>query len=49
VRSSVILADAEPWHYWIAWVIFFSAILIIVLVLPIGYYLRVWRVKHPKQ
>jgi hypothetical protein len=45
----VTLADAQPWHYWIAFVLFFSAVVIVLFALPIGYYLKVWRLKHPKQ
>jgi hypothetical protein len=44
----VILA-AQPWHYWIAPVLFLSALAILFVVLPVGYYLKVWRLKHPKQ
>ncbi len=43
------LADAKPWHYWIAYVLVFSALGIVLIALPIGYYLRVYRLKHPKQ
>ncbi len=43
------LADAQPWHYWIAFVLFASALGIALVALPVGYYKRVWRVKHPKQ
>ena len=25
-RAPVTLAEAQPWHYWIAWVLFFSAL-----------------------
>jgi hypothetical protein len=49
VRSIVTLADAQPWHYWIAFVLFFSALGIVLIALPVGYYLKVWRLKHPKQ
>jgi hypothetical protein len=49
VRSIVTLAEAQPWHYWIAFVLFFSAMGIVLVALPIGYYLKVWRLKHPKQ
>jgi hypothetical protein len=45
----VTLADAQPWHYWIAFVLFFSALGIVLIALPVGYYLKVWRLKHPKQ
>ena len=43
------LAEAKPWHYWIAYVLVFSALGIVLIALPIGYYLRVYRLKHPKQ
>jgi hypothetical protein len=49
VRSIVILAEAQPWHYWIAWVLFFSAMGFVLVALPIGYYLKVYRLKHPRQ
>jgi thiosulfate reductase cytochrome b subunit len=49
VRSIVILAEAQPWHYWIAWVLFVSALGVVLIALPIGYYLRVYRLKHPKR
>jgi hypothetical protein len=45
----VLLAEAQPWHYWIAPIIFLSALGILFVVLPVGYYLKVWRLKHPKQ
>jgi thiosulfate reductase cytochrome b subunit len=43
------LADAKPWHYWIAYVMVASALGIVLIALPVGYYLRVWRLKHPRQ
>jgi fumarate reductase subunit D len=43
------LADAQPWHYWIAFVILFSAGVTVVIMLPIQYYKRVYRLKHPKR
>jgi hypothetical protein len=43
------LADAKPWHYWIAFVLLASALGVIFIALPIGYYLRVYRLKHPKR
>ena len=45
----MILAEAQPWHYWIAHVLFFSALVITLVALPVGYYKRVWRLKHPRQ
>jgi hypothetical protein len=49
VRSIVILAEAQPWHYWIAPILFLSALFIVLVAFPIGYYRKVWRLKHPKQ
>jgi thiosulfate reductase cytochrome b subunit len=43
------LADAKPWHYWIAYVMVASALGIVLIALPVGYYLRVYRLKHPKR
>ena len=43
------LADAQPWHYWIAFVLLISALGILLIALPVGYYLRVWRLKHPRR
>ncbi len=37
---------AQPWHYWIAPVIFLSALGIVFIALPLGYYVKVWRLKH---
>jgi thiosulfate reductase cytochrome b subunit len=42
------LAEAKPWHYWIAYVLVFSALGIVLIALPVGYYLRVYRLKHPR-
>jgi hypothetical protein len=43
------LAEAKPWHYWIAYVMVASALGIVLIALPVGYYLRVYRLKHPKR
>lgn len=43
------LGEAKPWHYWIAYVMVASALGIVLIALPVGYYLRVYRLKHPKQ
>jgi uncharacterized integral membrane protein len=43
------LAEAKPWHYWISIVLLVSALGIVLIALPIGYYRRVYRLKHPKQ
>jgi membrane protein YdbS with pleckstrin-like domain len=37
---------AEPWHYWIALVMFGSALLVLLVVMPLNYYRKVWRLKH---
>jgi thiosulfate reductase cytochrome b subunit len=44
-----VLAEAKPWHYWIAYVLVASALGIVLIALPIGYYLRVYRLKHPRR
>lgn len=44
--SGVTLAEAQPWHYWIAFVLFASALGVVLIALPVGYYLKVWRLKH---
>ena len=43
------VADAQPWHYWIAFVLLASALGIALIALPVGYYKRVYRLKHPKR
>jgi thiosulfate reductase cytochrome b subunit len=43
------VADAQPWHYWIAFVLLLSILGIVFIALPVGYYLRVWRLKHPRR
>ena len=43
------LADAQPWHYWIAFVLLLSVLGIVLIALPVGYYLRVCRLKHPRR
>ena len=43
------MAEAQPWHYWIAFVILFSAGLTVLIMLPVQYYKRVYRLKHPKR
>lgn len=43
------VADAQPWHYWIAFVLLASALVIALVALPLGYYKRVYRLKHPKR
>ncbi|HEY7438400.1 MAG TPA: hypothetical protein VIC35_03295 [Acidimicrobiia bacterium] len=37
---------ALPWHYWIAPVLGFSVIVVVIAVLPFSYYFKVWRLKH---
>ena len=37
---------AQPWHYWIAFALIASAVLIVVVVFPVMYYLKVWRLKQ---
>jgi hypothetical protein len=38
--------ESLQWHYWIAPVIMLSVVLIVLVVLPLGYYMKVWRLKH---
>lgn len=40
------LAQGRPWHYWLAFVFVLSAAAVLVVALPVGYYLRVWRLRH---
>ena len=47
--TGAVLAEAKPWHYWIAYVLLLSALGIVLIALPVGYYLRVWRLKHPRR
>jgi hypothetical protein len=47
--TGVTLGEAKPWHYWIAWVILISALGVLLIALPLGYYLRVYRLKHPRR
>jgi hypothetical protein len=49
MASTGVLAEAKPWHYWIAYVMVFSALGIVLIALPVGYYLRVYRLKHPRR
>ena len=42
--SSLVLAEAKPWHYWIAPVLFLSFLGIAAL-LALGYYVKVIRLK----
>ena len=37
---------AQPWHYWIAPLLVFSALATVFLAMPAMYYLKVWRLKH---
>lgn len=40
------IAQGRPWHYWLAFVFVLSAAAVLVVALPVGYYLRVWRLRH---
>jgi len=42
------LGEAEPWHYWISIILLASALGVVLIALPIGYYMRVYRLKHPR-
>jgi hypothetical protein len=52
VASLMVLAagcskdPAQPWHYWIAPLMFLSALGLVFIAMPVGYYLKVWRLKH---
>jgi hypothetical protein len=37
---------AEPWHFWLAIALFGGALFLVLLALPISYYLKVYRLKH---
>ena len=37
---------AQPWHYWLAPVLALSAIGLVLVGMPLAYYLKVWRLKH---
>ena len=37
---------AQPWHYWLAPVMVLSALGLVFIGMPLGYYLKVWRLKH---
>ena len=37
---------AQPWHYWIAFALMAGALFLILVVLPLGYYFKVYRLKH---
>ena len=37
---------AQPWHYWIAPLLVFSALFVVFVVMPLGYYFKVYRLKQ---
>ena len=37
---------AQPWHYWIAPLLVFSALFVVFVVMPLSYYLKVYRLKQ---
>ncbi|MGZ4691377.1 MAG: hypothetical protein ACXVJ7_15275 [Acidimicrobiia bacterium] len=37
---------AQPWHYWIAFALIAGALFMVLVVMPLGYYLKVYRLKH---
>jgi membrane protein YdbS with pleckstrin-like domain len=37
---------AQPWHYWIAFALIASALLIVLVIMPAAYYFKVWRLKQ---
>jgi hypothetical protein len=37
---------AQPWHYWIAFALFAGGLFIAFVAMPLGYYFKVWRLKH---
>ena len=36
----------QPWHFWIAPAMVTTAIVIVIGMLPVRYYFKVWRLKH---
>lgn len=41
-----VLAEARPWHYWIAFVFVAGAAFVLLVALPVGYYVRIWRLRQ---
>ena len=37
---------AQPWHYWIAPLLVFSGLFLVLFAGPLAYYRKVWRLKH---
>ena len=37
---------AQPWHYWIAPLLVFSALFVVLVVMPAAYYFKVYRLKQ---
>lgn len=37
---------AQPWHYWIAPLLVFSALFVVFVVMPVMYYFKVYRLKQ---
>ena len=55
VVAAVVLAvvatgcDGDPaqlWHYWLAPLLVFTALFVVLVLMPLGYYFKVWRLKH---
>jgi hypothetical protein len=38
--------QAQLWHYWIAPVMMLSAVLVVCVVMPLAYYIKVYRLKQ---
>ena len=38
--------SAQPWHYWIPFALMATVLFIVFVAFPLGYYLKVYRLKH---
>lgn len=38
--------SALLWHYWLAVALMAAALLVVFVVMPLGYYVKVWRLRH---
>ncbi len=37
---------AQPWHYWIPFALVATIVFIVFVAMPLGYYFKVYRLKH---
>ena len=37
---------AQLWHYWLAPGLVLLSLFVVLVVMPLGYYFKVWRLKH---